>query len=440
MRRLLRAIAVVILATAAIGLSASPASACSCMPSGPPCQAYFHTDAVFVGTVRSITVRKVPLESIDMLVARRVVHLTIERVARGVMGTDVDVTTGSGGGDCGYDFKVGERYVVYAHRNKEGSLGTGICSRTRPIAEADEDLAYFSALPASGTGAKVFGTVKHGERDAATNQYIEFPVPDVQVLVRGPAGVFSGMTGADGRYAITGVPPGIYETEVLPPPAFSPRYLSTKVEITDPRACQLSDFGLQYAGRVAGVVLDAAGRPAADVRVEIAPALAPDDPLLLTPSPSTTDSNGQFDLADVQPGSYVVGVGITTQMDAPVVYARTMFPEPIDVGKGNRVEIGTLRLPPPSRRYELKGVAVDSAGAPIAGASVTLFGGRFRQATLPVRTAADGSFTLPVFEGQSYTARAFMNVSADPFRQAQAAQTILISGDPPPIRLVLVVR
>lgn len=31
------------------------ASACSCQPSGPPCQNYFQSDAVFIGTVRSIT-------------------------------------------------------------------------------------------------------------------------------------------------------------------------------------------------------------------------------------------------------------------------------------------------------------------------------------------------------------------------------------------------
>jgi Carboxypeptidase regulatory-like domain len=439
MRWLFRTIGLAAVVAAAIGLSPRVASACSCMPGGPPCQAYFQADVVFVGTVRSITVRKVPLEGIDVVVDRRVVRLSIERAARGVQGTEVDVTTGSGGGDCGYNFKIGERYVVYAYRNKDGALGTSICSRTRPIADASDDLAYFSALPASGSGARVFGTVKQWERDTATDRTIEFPVADVQVLVRGSAGVFSGVTGDDGRYVITGVAPGTYETEVLPPPEFSTRYLSRTFEIKDPRACQQSDFGLQYAGRVSGVVLDAAGRPAADVRVEIARAASPDDPLLLESSRSKTDANGQFELADVQPGSYVVGVGLTMQMDPDVVYARTLYPDSIDVGKGNRVEIGTLRLPQPSRRHELKGVAVDSAGTPLAGATVVLHAGR-RQAINPVRTAADGSFTVPVFEQQFYTVRAYINVSANPFRQAQATQTIAISGDPPPIRLVLVVR
>jgi hypothetical protein len=441
MRTFLGIVRVVSLAVLTLAALPREAAACSCMPSGPPCQAYFQSDAVFVGTVRSIELRKTKLEAVDFPVDRRVVHLTVERTARGVQGADVDVVTGTGGGDCGYDFKVGERYVVYAHRGQDGSLGTGICSRTRPLGEAAEDLAYVSAIPSTGRGAEVLGTVKHWERNAETGKSVEELIPDVQVLVRGSKGVFSGMTGADGRYTIPGVPPGSYETEVLPPPQFSPRHLSRKFDIKDPRACQVEDFGLQYAGRVAGVVLDAADQPAAQVRVEIARASAPDDPIFLDSSATaTTDSNGLFELVDVQPGSYVVGVGLTTVVDPAVVYHRTVFPRAIEVGKGNRVEVGTLHLPQPSRRYELTGVAVGADGVPIAGASVYLQGQRFRQATTAIRTAADGSFALPVFEGQSYTVRAYVNVTAAPVRQASAQEAITISGQPSPIRLVLVVR
>ena len=154
---------------------------------------------------------------------------------------------------------------------------------------------------------------------------------------------------------------------------------------------------------------------------------------------TTTDGNGLFELADLPPGSYVVGVGFTPEMDPTTMYARTVFPSPIDVDKGNRVEIGALRLPPPARRYELRGIAVAADGTPVAGASVFLQGARGRQVTALIRTAADGSFTLPVFDGQSYTLRAYVNVSANPVRQANAARTFTVAGDPPPVRIVLVV-
>jgi hypothetical protein len=47
-------------------------------------------------------------------------------------------------GDCGYDFQSGETYLVYAN-NDEGSansLSTDICTRTRRLSEAGEDLTY----------------------------------------------------------------------------------------------------------------------------------------------------------------------------------------------------------------------------------------------------------------------------------------------------------
>ena len=79
-------------------------SACSCEPSGPPCQAYFNSDAVFVATVRSIEVRAVAHERIEGMITRKLVRLSIERAARGVQGSEIEVWTGMFEGDCGYGF------------------------------------------------------------------------------------------------------------------------------------------------------------------------------------------------------------------------------------------------------------------------------------------------------------------------------------------------
>jgi hypothetical protein len=58
----------------------------------------------------------------------------------------IEILTGMGGGDCGYAFRVGVDYVVYAYKNAGGRLQTGICSRTRPVTEAAEDVAYIRAM------------------------------------------------------------------------------------------------------------------------------------------------------------------------------------------------------------------------------------------------------------------------------------------------------
>lgn len=45
----------------------------------------------------------------------------------------VSLETGTGGGDCGYPFRVGTPYLVFAFTNEAGILETGICSGNRGI-------------------------------------------------------------------------------------------------------------------------------------------------------------------------------------------------------------------------------------------------------------------------------------------------------------------
>ena len=54
---------------------------------------------------------------------------TVERALRGLEGASAGVTTGTGGGDCGYAFKAGERYLVYAYKAQDGQLHAGIGSK-----------------------------------------------------------------------------------------------------------------------------------------------------------------------------------------------------------------------------------------------------------------------------------------------------------------------
>jgi len=63
----------------------------------------------------------------------------VERVWKGVSGTSVFVTTSPSETSCGYNFKVGNKYLVYAGKAKgQKYLSTGLCSRT---SAAQKDLA-----------------------------------------------------------------------------------------------------------------------------------------------------------------------------------------------------------------------------------------------------------------------------------------------------------
>ena len=63
---------------------------------------------------------------------------------KGAPGEREQVLTGRGQGDCGFRFQPGVEYLIYARRLPSGDLATDICSRTRPIVGAREDLAILT--------------------------------------------------------------------------------------------------------------------------------------------------------------------------------------------------------------------------------------------------------------------------------------------------------
>ena len=88
--------------------------------------------AVFSGKVLEVTE--------DPQTLHVAVRLRVERVWKGSPREVVRIFTGRGGGDCGYQFEVGQSYLVYAYKWRETELGTNICQRTAKLSEASGDL------------------------------------------------------------------------------------------------------------------------------------------------------------------------------------------------------------------------------------------------------------------------------------------------------------
>ena len=127
--------------TLAMGLmAATPASgvACSCEIAGPPCEAAWKSDAVFAGTVRSVV--EIDHDAYERPYGSRLVTVDVERAFANAATGPLELITGRGGGDCGYQFAVGQRYLIYATKTPTGHWHASTCSRTRPIEKAQEDL------------------------------------------------------------------------------------------------------------------------------------------------------------------------------------------------------------------------------------------------------------------------------------------------------------
>jgi hypothetical protein len=78
------------------------------------------------------------------------VTFKVEEVWKGQSTRRITLRTGRSGGDCGFEFEVGTRYLVYVRADSPNGCDTDICTRTAPIGKATEDLAYFRNVKKPG--------------------------------------------------------------------------------------------------------------------------------------------------------------------------------------------------------------------------------------------------------------------------------------------------
>jgi hypothetical protein len=124
--------------------------ACVCPETGDVGDELKSSGAVFVGRIVELAIEKVPLG--DTTAERMTATFEVERRWKGPNRSKLTVWTC---GDqvslctCGVDFKLGERYLVFA----EGKpLSTASCSRTRVVAEAIAIMAELDKLSPAATG------------------------------------------------------------------------------------------------------------------------------------------------------------------------------------------------------------------------------------------------------------------------------------------------
>jgi hypothetical protein len=368
---------------------------------------------------------------------------------RGIEASVVSVVTAGSGPACGYEFKESDRYLVYATRAADGKgLTTSICSRTRVLAEAGEDVRFLQTISeARNTRSRVYGTVTHWERDLATGEpRAHGPVADVLVSLRGPGSAFEAWTDGRGRYEMT-VPPGKYEVIAFPPPAFSARHLQQTIELRDARACFVADFGVQFDGRIRGVVRQSSGEPAAGVSVEVMAAESVGKTGNIQTLRALSDATGSFEFTEMSPGRYVVGVDLTRRMDGQVVFPATFHPGTTDAALatvvqldgGQHRQLDPMTLPPARRPYRLTGTVVFDDGSPASGAFISLRDGseKWRQVAVGITTEFDGGFSFVVHQGLSYIAQASYWDEAERKQVSGTVGPFVVTGDTGPLKVVL---
>lgn len=415
------------LALLLLHLCGSYASACTCAFGGSaPCQEYWRVDAVFTARVTGSS--QVNVEDGDFKYTRRLVRLIVEERFRGdVESVETEVVTGWGGGDCGYEFKMGERYIVYAHRDeKDRRLHTSICTRTRPLSEAADDLAFMRELASSSdVKSSVFGRITKRNYQWKEGEYVFLPVRDVEVALEGSGKKYEMRSDAEGRFRFGGLEPGSYKVRIKVPEGLtdeglkdeSSRMLEGQVSVVA-RGCAETGFYLESDTRVAGRVLDASGEPVANIKVEMRPAPNSNNnysSLLY----AQTDEGGRFEFKVVPPGSYLMGYRIigSSSEQPPVPYPRTYYPgvplkgvaSVIKISEGERLRDLVLRLPSRPEEVSVEAFAVweDGRAAKNASLSYSLMEEGEVGIYVSLPASESGRFTFKVLRGATYRVSAF---------------------------------
>ncbi|MEO5818859.1 MAG: carboxypeptidase-like regulatory domain-containing protein [Vicinamibacteraceae bacterium] len=258
----------------------------------------------------------------------------------------------------------GREYIFYARR-QDGVLTVRSCDRTRPIHEASEDLAYARGLATSTVEtARILGELRWNAQALVDGRSLPpDPLPTGSVIITGGGVERRLTTDADGRFE-TQVPPGTYRARVDLPPNYQGGGDRGTFTIVDPRACHRLGVAVDWNGHLTGRVVDAGGEPVAGVGVHYTSDAAGRSVVML--GRVRTREDGTFQIDRLERGEHDVRIGVDL---LPTEETIRLTPQ---LGPGERIDLGTLRLPARARLATVRGVVRDRAGAPVAGARLRI--------------------------------------------------------------------
>jgi hypothetical protein len=434
------ALRVVMLLAFGLPMFVSEAAACDCAREGKPCEEYWKASVVFAGLVTGSA--RVTLKQGDYTISKKVVDLKVDQAYKGIGGSEVQVLTGLGDSDCGYGFRVGEKYLVYAFRN-ENKLETSICTRTRPLSEADKDLDYIRGISLAPRGSIIFGEVSRRDQYAADGRHT--PVEGAKIIIEGQSKRTEVITDSKGQYKVSALPPGAYKLKIKPPEGLGIYNPERETTVSD-RGCAEVGFWVEPDTRIAGKVSDLQSKPISNLLLE----LVPSKPASNSPYPQfvRTDNDGRYEIKLVKPGRYLLGVRIFGSAGSTYVpYPRTYYPGVPDesratiitIAEGQVINDVDWQLPPALSEKKLEGVVIWPDGQPVKGATVWLKEIEYADKDMPYRvnTGEQGDFSFKVYAGMKYSLLAISDSETKGKQKRSAVLEIRVAENPQVVKLII---
>ncbi len=445
------------------------AKACACSKAAPgACQGLQQGDVVFVGTVIAAekvesgptsppaAVEGTPGDVADAnspnvganppALPAPVVHyrFRIDESFSGPDAQETDVFSGGDDGDCGYQFKPGEQYIVFTQREVEGQLFATICNGTRPASEGTALIPQLRAMRNGQRIASVFGVLRRSNPPfLAPSDDPDDPLPGIALRLRSRDDRFSTSTGPEGVYTFYDVHAGEY--------AFTAN-LPVRMELTQKTltgglppfkipngACYEYNVDALPTGHIRGSVLGPDGKPLRLASVELYRAGQYGD---TRPGLWGFQSyKGYFDFDHVGPGEYILVYNRINRMDPNSPFHRSFYPgtptaddaEPIALKDGQQLMKVIINLRDGYPVRPLKVHLKWENGRPPGNLTV-MAKAEDGTANPAAHKIDDGLFEFPLLESVHYTISAWENL--DPQRAAggrAAACTVPARIDATPV-------
>jgi hypothetical protein len=320
--------------------------ACSCFSSGGCPGLGGRTSPLFLGTV--LSVKDLPGTVPSAFLSSRQARIRVDEQFGGLAPDvrEVNVYTGSGGGDCGIGFKVGEVYLIDAFIGEDGIAHAGICSSTRRMDYAGVLLHVLRQQRDGKPVPSLIGQAARQDRsfDGLIGTLAPKPLANLLVRVKTGERVFEAQADADGIYAFYGLPSGKYEFAPDLPTGTTLSWFIGSDRPAIPfelheRACQMHDMEVFASGAIQGRILDASGKPLASAFAYIVPA---NEKVLPKQGKLYWEYQGKqdfFKFVHIPPGDYLIVVNPDDSRDPKFPYRRTFFP-----GVHDRASAATITI------------------------------------------------------------------------------------------------
>lgn len=295
---------------------------------GSPCGTDGSYSYIFVGSVLSAT---------EISDTEKRLQVVPQEIFLGDSTSELTVTTDQGA--CLPEILPGDQWLFYLWRDdKSKNLLLGYDSPSKPIADAQPAINRLRRLAAMTDSGVVVGSIQQPvwHNDEKYMDYVDVPNHKVIAKRESDGAEYSASTDSEGHFEFEPLPTGSYKLSANTAKGLWAEEGPTKVH---PRGCTQYQFELHTDGSISGHVRAADGRTfKVHPWVEVSSADGRGSQSFYV------DEHGYFEARGLEPGRYLVSVGITTKPNTPEWRSRVYYPGVETQEKATVIKLGKAEM------------------------------------------------------------------------------------------------